>query len=113
MAVQGRTCDRKKIDLKQIIQSIRNEEIKANANGSPSVYKRQDVLTIINGELSKLLTPQQTKFAMEILRGLRSDATQSEKDTALVSFNALKNEGSVNFSKFNFSFYVTFFRLIY
>lgn len=50
----------------------------------------QDELTIINAELSKLLTPEQTKHAMRILRGFRADATANEKDTALVSLETLK-----------------------
>lgn len=90
MAVQGEACDREKIDLNQIFQSINNEEMRANADGKPSHYLTQDGLTIINAELSKLLTPQQTKHAMKILQGFRENATANEKDAALVSLNNRK-----------------------
>lgn len=85
MAVQGRTCDRRRVDLTPILQSIRNEQTAAEASGKSSNYMAQDALTIINTELSKLLNAQETKFAMRILRGFRADATRAEKDAALVS----------------------------
>lgn len=85
MAVQGSTCDSRRIDLSQIFQSIRNEETSAKASGKSSHYMTQDELTIINAELSKLLNQQQTKHAMRILRGFRENAAENEKDVALVS----------------------------
>lgn len=86
MAVQGSTCGRTKIDLNQMFQSINNEETRAKATGNTSHYMTQDELTIINAELAKLLTPPQTKHAMRILQGFRENATDNEKDAALVSF---------------------------
>lgn len=86
MAVQGSNCDGRRIDLNQIFQSIQNEETRAKATGKASHYMTQDELTIINSELSKLLTPKQTKHAMRILQGFRENATEDEKDAALVSF---------------------------
>lgn len=90
MAVQGSSCDRRRVDLSQIFQSIRSEERNATSRGKLSHYMTQDELTIINAELSKLLTPEQTKHAMRILRGFRADATANEKDTALVSLETRK-----------------------
>lgn len=90
MAVQTGTCNREKIDLKQMLQSIENEETKSEVTGQPSTYITQDVLTILNGEFSKLLTPKETKHAMRILRGFREGATENEKDGALVSFKSMK-----------------------
>lgn len=86
MAVQGSTCGRTKIDLNQMFQSINNEETRARATGKTSHYMTQDELSIINAELAKLLTPPQTKHAMRILQGFRENATDNEKDAALVSF---------------------------
>lgn len=86
MAVQGSTCGRTKIDLNQMFQSINNEETRAKASGKTSHYMTQDELSIINAELAKLLTPPQTKHAMRILQGFRENATDNEKDAALVSF---------------------------
>lgn len=93
MAVQGGTCNRGKIDLKQMLQSIKNEESKSEGTGKPLKFMSQDALTIINGELSKLLTPNETKHAMKILRGFSESATDIEKDAALVSFESIRKIG--------------------
>lgn len=90
MAVQGGTCNREKIDLKQMLRSIKNEETKSEATGKPSDFITQDVLTTINVELSKLLSRTETEHAMRILRGFCEGATEHEKDAALVSSKTIE-----------------------
>lgn len=70
LALQGPVCDKKEIDLRQL-----------KGGGGITVDKMKEA----QHELSKVLTPEQTQRGMIILRGLRADATEKERQAAVVS----------------------------
>lgn len=57
-----------------------------SGNGSKAGGITVETMREAQDKLSQLLTPEQTQRAMIILRGLRADATQKEKQEAVVSF---------------------------
>lgn len=83
LALQGPVCGRKEIDLRQLLDTNSNE----SKGGGITVEKMREA----QEKLSKVLKPEQTQRAMIILRGLRAEATQKEKQEAVVSFENISN----------------------
>lgn len=77
-ALEGPVCDMKEINSKQMLNKSDNE----SEGGGISVEKMKEA----QQQLSKLLTPEQTQQAMMVLHGLRAEATEKEKQAAVVSF---------------------------
>lgn len=82
LALQGPTCDKKKIDLRPILESHDNES--KDEESSEGITEKE--LREAQEELSKLVSAEQVQHAMIILRGLRVGATEKENETAVVSF---------------------------
>lgn len=81
LALKGPVCDTKEISLRHMPDTSGNE---LNGGGI-SVEKMKQV----QQKLAKLLTPEQTQRAMSILHGLRAEATEKEKEAAVVSTQAM------------------------
>lgn len=80
--MQGPTCDKKKIDLKQLLESSSSESEETGKSEGIT----EDEMKEAQNQLSKLMSPEQTQHAMTILRGIRVGATEQEKQSTVVSF---------------------------
>lgn len=87
LALQGPTCDKIKIDLKQIFETSDNEDTKSMEMDKLSSNDdlTQQKLKEIKNNLAKFVTSEQTQHAMEILNGFRVGANEHEQKAALVS----------------------------
>ena len=102
MAIQGPTCDKKKIDLMQIFEKSYNESKKDGKSKGISV----EVIGKVQEELSKIVSPRQAEHAALILRGWCVGATKQEKYTADVSF---KTPNVIYFTHSHLIIYFVFF----
>lgn len=77
MALKGPVCDTNDTNSMQILDKSGDE----SSESGITVEKMEEV----QQQLSNLLTPEQTQQAMTILHGLRAEATEEEKQAAIVS----------------------------
>lgn len=82
LALQGPTCDKRKIDLRPILESTDS----SNSDEGTSEGITEKEMREAQEELSKLVSGEQVQHAMIILRGLRVGATEEEKHASIVSF---------------------------
>lgn len=86
MALKRPVCDTKKTNLRQ----VGNE-----SNGGGIAVEKMKKL---QQQLSEILETDQIQPAMEILQGFRAEATQKEKETAIVS--GIQNNFAIFFTIF-------------
>lgn len=85
LALRAPACDKPKIDLRHVLESIQNEsEEKPDSVTYEQMIKAQD-------QLCELVPARRVQQAMIILHAFRVDATSDEKENAVVSLLAEEN----------------------
>lgn len=101
LALQGPTCDKNKIDLKQVLDTNSSEsDEKGTSEGITDADMRE-----AQEKLSKVVSGEKVQHAMIILHGFRVGATKEENHAAVVSFKVYRCVSNTLSQTSNFVFW--------